>query len=187
MDNRTEEVKKILRREFVKEGELEIYESQVDYEERVSREICQLFPKTKDSPDGYKPKPDEKDKHQLMQEAYKTAKSLNEPSMPLTVDDCLKLYEDEGIFGLVEKVKEISFKAGLENGKNLILSNSNMADILHQAKQEGIKKAVERIEKRIFTGKFIPVGNSVYMQYSKPITRSEWQALKQREGVKGDG
>ncbi len=30
----------------------------------------------------------------------------------LTVDDCLKLYEEEGIMGLVEKVKEISFKAG---------------------------------------------------------------------------
>ena len=30
----------------------------------------------------------------------------------LTIGDCLKLYEEEGIMGLVEKVKEISFKAG---------------------------------------------------------------------------
>ncbi|KKL85421.1 hypothetical protein LCGC14_1954900 [marine sediment metagenome] len=35
----------------------------------------------------------------------------------LTVDDCLKLYEEKGIVGLVEKVKEISFKAGREQGR----------------------------------------------------------------------
>ena len=32
----------------------------------------------------------------------------------LTLDDCLKLYDSEGIMGLVERVKEISFKAGIK-------------------------------------------------------------------------
>lgn len=41
--DKAEEVKKILRREFVAEGDFREYESQVDYEERVSKEIVKLF------------------------------------------------------------------------------------------------------------------------------------------------
>lgn len=44
---------------------------------------------------------------------------------------------------------EISFKAGMEQGEDLILKNNNMADILHQARQEGIKEVAEWLKTRI--------------------------------------
>jgi len=38
----------------------------------------------------------------------------------LTVDDCLKLYDEVGIIGLVEKVRDISFKLGYDKALSLI-------------------------------------------------------------------
>ncbi len=58
----------------------------------------------------------------------------------LTVDDCLKLYDEVGIVGLVETVKEISFKAGIKevvewvNTHKLYAGNISIPKRIWQAK-----------------------------------------------------
>ena len=75
----------------------------------------------------------------------------------MTVDDCLKLYEKEGIIGLVEKVRDISFKAGQDQGYgNGHIDGYNEAtqkaikdcyDKLVTGRKAGIKEVVEWIQK----------------------------------------
>ena len=65
----------------------------------------------------------------------------------LTVDDCLKLYESEGITGLVEKVKEIAFKAGYEKARMKFTIEMNQL-VLKTARENrlvGIREVVEWI------------------------------------------
>ncbi len=60
----------------------------------------------------------------------------------LTVDDCLRLYDELGIVGLVEKVKEISFKAGREQGQRDTWDTAIKAAI-DRGYKAGIKEVVE--------------------------------------------
>lgn len=68
----------------------------------------------------------------------------------MTADD-LRHYQVymTSLSSMLEKQAEISFKAGVERGMDLVLKNNNMADILHQAKQEGRKEVVEWVEKHL--------------------------------------
>mgnify|MGYP001590099249 CR=1 FL=1 len=54
-----EEVKKILEKPLYVWGDREQYLARLLHPEALAQQICQLFPKTEDNPDGYEPKPDE--------------------------------------------------------------------------------------------------------------------------------
>lgn len=52
----------------------------------------------------------------------------------------------EELCEMIKRQAEVSFKAGLESGKDLILYNGNMLKIVEQAKQEGRKEVVEWLQ-----------------------------------------
>lgn len=77
---------------------------------------------------------------------------------------------DKRILCALEAQVEISFKAGLEVGKDLILKNNNMIDIIHQAKQEGVKEVVDDLELEMKNAK---IG---YMLGAVERCLEKWQA-----------
>ena len=68
-----------------------------------------------------------------------------------TVNQFIKLNLHTLFYDEIERIKleqaAISFNAGMEAGKDFILKSGNMADILHQSKQEGIKEVVDWVNK----------------------------------------
>lgn len=60
----------------------------------------------------------------------------------LTVDDCLKIYEREGMIGLVEKVKEISFKVGFNEALNTVVATKQY----DEGREAAIREVMESVE-----------------------------------------
>ena len=95
-----------------------------------AKELCQLFPKTADNPDGYEPKP--------------TEDGL------LTDDEChaVELREGEGLSWcqpILEAQAEVSFRIGktLSVAETMELSLKAMEDM----KKAGLKEVVDWVEK----------------------------------------
>ncbi len=105
----------------------------------------------------------------------------------LTVQDCLDLYEKEGIVGLVDKVKEISRKAGYDEGRIYGQSegrNDTSLKSYEVGKQNGIKEVVEW-QKSYGAGSVKKVSWSGEMKSTRIIQIPEelWQAKLKEWGL----